>query len=286
MSCHVDLEDDSLVRDRFMQFTCLGTYKDATVWTGVREEDMWLRSPDEVEAKLNTPVGVDLSQVACPFEGEDEDEDEDPAESTDSIMLDWDTLPEEDDTHDGDSTPDKTDNDDLADPSWRWHRRLRCEEPLEEFEESSDSDDGEDEAAAILDARLVQLMSDLGEEEGRKHFQREVHSDMELLLPLRLYVMVHEHDIPALKLLARNRFYRAAEVLWRHADCFPDVVDELYTSTPPSDVAMREIVCRLVASGIERDSHQRSRMRGVMRKHADFALGVLEYMVASGYEWA
>lgn len=65
-----------------------------------------------------------------------------------------------------------------------------------------------------------------------------------------------------------------------------DVVDELYTNLPPTDIAMREIVCRLVGFAIK-DKEQRDRMGDVMRKHGDFAVGVMNYMLASeDHVWA
>jgi hypothetical protein len=102
----------------------------------------------------------------------------------------------------------------------------------------------------------------------------------DLYLPLRLYVMADKYDVPALKLLARDRLYRSAELTWRDAKSFPDVVDELYSTTPQTDLAMREIVCRLVGSDIKK-SGQRERMEVVMRKHGDFAVGVMNYMIQS-----
>ncbi|KAK4150193.1 hypothetical protein C8A00DRAFT_46348 [Chaetomidium leptoderma] len=99
-----------------------------------------------------------------------------------------------------------------------------------------------------------------------------------LFLHLRLYIMADKFDVPGLKLLARNRFYRAAEAAWMDEECFPAVVDEIYSTTLATDVALREIVCRLVGSLIG-DREQRERMDEVMRKHGDFAVGVMNYMI-------
>ncbi|KAI1011370.1 hypothetical protein LB504_002151 [Fusarium proliferatum] len=112
-------------------------------------------------------------------------------------------------------------------------------------------------------------------EEGLKQLA-ELRNDM--TLPLRLYIMADKYDVPALRLLARDRFYRAVELVWEEAECFPDVVDELYQTTPPADTAMREIVCRLVAALIHVPS-VREKMRSVMMKHGDFAFGVMEYSI-------
>ncbi|KAF7560163.1 hypothetical protein G7046_g4000 [Stylonectria norvegica] len=101
---------------------------------------------------------------------------------------------------------------------------------------------------------------------------------------LRLYIMADKYDVPALRLLARERFYRAAEVTWAEADYFPVLVDELYRSTLESDTAMRDIVCRLVGSRIEEPAI-REKMRPVMEEHGAFAVGVMEYMLHFSLLW-
>ncbi|KPM36882.1 hypothetical protein AK830_g9706 [Neonectria ditissima] len=93
---------------------------------------------------------------------------------------------------------------------------------------------------------------------------------------LRVYIMADKYDVPALRLLARDRFYREAELTWEEAENFPTLVDELYRNTPPTDIAMREIVCRLVGSRIS-DDEVRDKMRSVMTEHGEFAVGVMEY---------
>ncbi|KAF4477148.1 hypothetical protein FAGAP_12508 [Fusarium agapanthi] len=114
-----------------------------------------------------------------------------------------------------------------------------------------------------------------GQPEGLKRLA-QLRNDM--TLPLRQYVMADKYDAPALRLLARDRFYRAVELVWEEAECFPDVVDELYETTPPTDTAMREIVCRLVAAVIH-VPRVRDKMRNVMMKHGDFAVEVMGYSV-------
>ncbi|GJD04099.1 BTB/POZ domain-containing protein [Colletotrichum higginsianum] len=105
----------------------------------------------------------------------------------------------------------------------------------------------------------------------------------DLFLHLRVYVMADKFAVPALKLLARDRFYRAAELAWDVADEFPDVVDELYTNTPDTDVDMRGIVCRLVGNNVF-DDRVRERLEPVMRKHGDFAVGMLKHVIAERKE--
>ena len=72
--------------------------------------------------------------------------------------------------------------------------------------------------------QLCELLA-LNKEEA---MQRLVKIRNDMTLPLRLYIMADKYDVPALRLLARDRFYRAVELEWEHAECFPDVVDELH----------------------------------------------------------
>ena len=97
--------------------------------------------------------------------------------------------------------------------------------------------------------------------------------------------MAHIYDVPSLRLLARERFYRAAEPCFLTEATFPDIVDEIYSRTPETDVALREIVCRLTAQGITSEPEFRERMDDVMRKHGDFAVGVLNYSLVLEKDW-
>jgi hypothetical protein len=90
--------------------------------------------------------------------------------------------------------------------------------------------------------------------------------------------MADKYNVPPVKLLARDRFYRTAESFWNPFEEFPSIVDEIYTSTPDTDLAIREIVCRLVANDYWNKDVQK-RMTTIMRKHGEFAVGVLDYMM-------
>ncbi|KAF5249645.1 hypothetical protein FANTH_4953 [Fusarium anthophilum] len=155
------------------------------------------------------------------------------------------------------------------------------DEPDEEYNDYDDRT-GSPSGNSDVDeqSKLTKVTEAVGEgrcsrEEGLKQLA-ELRNDM--TLPLWLYVMADKYDVPALRLLARDRFYRAMELVWEEAECFPDVVDELYQTTPPTDTAMREIVCRLVAAVIH-VPRVRDKMRSVMMKHGDFAVGVMEYSI-------
>lgn len=100
-----------------------------------------------------------------------------------------------------------------------------------------------------------------------------------MFMSLRLYIMADKYDVPTLKLLARDRFYRTAELCWKKSDAFVDIVDELYSCTLDTDLAMREIVCRLVGTQVLVERNQLRRLDAVMRKHGDFAVGVMAYLI-------
>lgn len=153
------------------------------------------------------------------------------------------------------------------------------EEPEEEYNELFKSDSNPDSNAPQSPLGKL-LASHTENSELRQHFSN-IRQD--LFLPLRLYIMADRYDVPALRLLTRDRFYRAAEVGWVDADCFPSVVDELYSNTLAADNPMREIVCRLVATGLY-DREIRDKFDSVMRKHGDFAVDVMNCYIASSRE--
>ena len=152
------------------------------------------------------------------------------------------------------------------------------EEPKEEYVESdaASSSDGQEQSVAARQAKLDDSHSCENSEASRS--QAAERND--LFVPLRLYFMADKYDVPALRLLSRDRFYRAAELIWADAECFPDVVDELYSCTSESAVALREIVCRLVGGRLMEDGIK-NMMKPVMEKHGEFAVGAMEYLMHS-----
>ncbi|KAH8894295.1 POZ domain-containing protein [Thozetella sp. PMI_491] len=105
-----------------------------------------------------------------------------------------------------------------------------------------------------------------------------------MFLSLRVYLMADQFDVPALRLLARDRFYREAEALYHNCNAFPDVVDELYDNTRQNDIAMREGIARLVANRLE-DDEFKQKLEPVMRKHGDFGVDVLNCRMAINKTW-
>ncbi|PHH88942.1 hypothetical protein CDD83_6862 [Cordyceps sp. RAO-2017] len=143
--------------------------------------------------------------------------------------------------------------------------------PIEpDLEYSSDGAEVDEED--ILDAEIADLRAEKAENENHEH-----HTPNNLLLSLRVYIMADKFDVPALKLLARHRFYMTAREIYDDDDDFPAVVEELYETTAPTDQIMREIPCRLIANCIGRGGSIPLPFEAIMRKHADLAVGVLHY---------
>ncbi|KAL5596292.1 hypothetical protein FOVSG1_009981 [Fusarium oxysporum f. sp. vasinfectum] len=228
-------EDDPDVVERFLEFLYTGTYSDGVNFTCGKPAKAALLAPESVLQSLQQP--------AC---GSQETGMSSPAQGTE----DWISKDERDEE------PDEEYNGYDEDPD----------------DSSDDGDVAGDEQSKLAKVAEAVAFGHCSRTEGLKQFA-DLRSDM--TLPLRLYVMTDKYDVPALQLLARDRFYRAVELVWEEAECFPDVVDELYQTTPPTDTAMREIMCRLVAAVIH-VPRVRDEMRSAMMKHGDFAVGVME----------
>ncbi|KAL1836765.1 hypothetical protein VTJ49DRAFT_4705 [Mycothermus thermophilus] len=238
----VDLpEDDPDVLERFLEFLYTGNYSDK-LESPSEPDQVCNMSPDEVQKDLQTAPGVAVMLTDAVDDAPSvSDEGDDAEHDADDVT---------DAEYDGPDRP--------PTPS----------EPEQEYSEGS----AEDEDPAVL-AEKGNL------DQADKTWLRQRRTQCDLFLPMRLYIMADKFGVPALKLLARNRFYRAAEVAWQEAEEFPDVVDELYRTNPPNDPTLPEIVCRLVGSILAQDVVQRLRLDWVMRKHGDFAVDVMTYMI-------
>lgn len=203
-----------------------------------------MMTPDEIQEELQTDPGVTVleGEPIKPRRPGDDDESEE------------EYFDEDEPNHDGSS----------LDPD----RPPTPSEPEEEYNENP-AGEGHPPSAPEPDRE---------EEKSPDDWINERYTHSDLFLHMRMYVMADKFGVPILKLLARNRFYRAAELSWKEAEEFPDIVDEIY-ETHPKERALADIVCRLVGSVLTQDDHQRRRLEPVMRKHGDFAVDVMAYMI-------
>ncbi|KAK4169572.1 hypothetical protein QBC43DRAFT_64089 [Cladorrhinum sp. PSN259] len=101
-----------------------------------------------------------------------------------------------------------------------------------------------------------------------------------ITLALRLYKLAEDLGVNGLQFLCMERFHEAAEGRWHELDYFPDIVDQLYSSSdlePASDdwPSLHDVVEALVAEKMK-DSEAMSKVEGVMKKHGALAVGVMK----------
>ncbi|KAH7163338.1 hypothetical protein B0J13DRAFT_669926 [Dactylonectria estremocensis] len=272
-------EDDPDVLDRFLEFLYTGTYSQGTRYPINTPSTVAMMSTEAIQKSLKRPPGVICQDKTSEYaESQTASGDEEEAEEEFEEDPDFPQDPE-----------------DPEDPEY-WPPNRDRKEPNEEYNEfggddaSVEKDDNEDKYQVQNEqlefnhgSSAVKSTEEIIRE--RKRVLRKLAKERnDLFMPLRIYVMADKYDVPLLRLLARDRFYRAAELLWEDAECFPDVVDELYRLTPETDTAMREIVCRLVGNRVN-ESPIRDKMRAVMREHGDFTVGVMEYMLHFNKNW-
>jgi hypothetical protein len=103
----------------------------------------------------------------------------------------------------------------------------------------------------------------------------------DMTLHLRLYLIAVKYKVPALQTLALDRFCHAVELIWKDAERFPAMVDELYDTMPPRGAVLKETLCRLVGTAIH-DQKVRRKLKAVFEKHGEFAFGVMDYAIKFG----
>lgn len=177
----------------------------------------------------------------------------------------------------------------------------------DELDEESDGDLGNIDNESDSIANENTNPSDAGPKDAERRLQFDcesiaVPSTHSLWTSLRLYVMADGLQLPALALLARDRFYRTAEKVliydpnvaglpegpWSSKlvdtvagsvyNDFGQVIDELYETIPESDKTMRIIPPLLIAARYHEDTF-RDQMRPILEKHPQLALAVLECMM-------
>ncbi|KAI8237252.1 Speckle-type POZ protein-like B [Colletotrichum sp. SAR 10_86] len=271
----IDLPDDepSIFR-RLLQFLYTGNYDDGVTPTLGKPAAISLLQPDEVAHELDAPIGVEDPRRGRKVPRRTSTSSRHPSHSAENL------------DGGGDDTTSVTDDESFSgssgfDPGYI-RRQPSGTEPEEEYNEFS----GENVADELADDADDTINKKLSQSQGAGDdvvtlVKKELYGARDdLFLHLRLYVMADKYDVPALKLLARERFYRSAELSWEVADEFPAVVDELYSDTIETHSAMRDIVCRLVGNQVG-NVRTRERMEWVMKKHGEFAVGVMNYYILS-----
>ena len=100
-----------------------------------------------------------------------------------------------------------------------------------------------------------------------------------LMTAVAVYLMADKFDVPALRLFARERFYRSAQAcLLSHPDLC-DIIDEIYTMTRDTDDGIRAIPARLIGAEYIYDPGLRAKIQPVLFKHGEFATRMFHYVL-------
>ncbi|KAH8430562.1 BTB/POZ domain-containing protein [Aspergillus melleus] len=129
------------------------------------------------------------------------------------------------------------------------------------------------------------------------------HPKHPLSTSLQMYLLAKKYQIPALLLLAQERFVRSAEVYWTkqdhrveplddtdlehrlswktewtNPDGFVEVIDDVFTYTEPGD-PLRRFLCNIISHDYSMQADIREKFRPLIEKHQDFAVRMLDGMV-------
>ncbi|KAJ9133976.1 hypothetical protein NKR23_g10373 [Pleurostoma richardsiae] len=216
----IDLpEEDPDTVDRFFQFLYAGNYSDgeyfyllpsvaATMTPGAVSESLQkVSKPDNGEAPVFKTLGVSAT--------------------VSSVNIEKDHPQENSEEDDKDYTSDAVDEED--------------EDPLEYDSEASKCTDPDD----LYDSDLL-YDEELNKDKLPPYItEYSTEHPISTFTSLRVYLMADKYDVPALKLLAKDRFIRTIESTWLAYDDFPAVIDELFELTIPDD-PLRNFVCELI----------------------------------------
>jgi len=94
----------------------------------------------------------------------------------------------------------------------------------------------------------------------------------QLLLHTSMYQSADKYDVAGLKLLAKEKFSRSCEAFW-DTEQFATAAEHALTTTPDSDVGLRELLYQTIVAHIE--LLNKSAIETLLSKHGVFARGVL-----------
>jgi hypothetical protein len=98
-----------------------------------------------------------------------------------------------------------------------------------------------------------------------------------LFANFRVYVAAKELQIPALLLVARNRFVHSFQAHWARFADLPGLIEQVYSWTDEGD-PLRALICQIVAAGYDSKFEMdfRTEIRELMVKNGEFSAEVLD----------
>lgn len=175
------------------------------------------------------------------------------------------------------------------------------EEELEEKEQKNDDDDPDvymvddheiecpldyDSGSDLQEDPLELLKKDEQKAMPLVDAEQQAPYAVSLLTNFRVYIAAQEFQMPALQLLAREKFVHTATTHWFRFEQLSDLVEELYRRTDEAD-PVRAFTCRLVAARYQAaEEPLRTLLRSLMGRIGEFARDVLDstFLVVGGHE--
>jgi hypothetical protein len=107
-----------------------------------------------------------------------------------------------------------------------------------------------------------------------------------LLANFRVYIAAKELRIPALQLVARERFAHSFQAHWSRFEDLPKLIEQVYLETEESD-PLRAFICQIVAAGYDSEFEMdfKVEIRELMAKNGEFAAEVLDATIRLKRVW-
>lgn len=101
--------------------------------------------------------------------------------------------------------------------------------------------------------------------------------EISLFANFKVYIAAKELQIPALQLVARERFAHSLRAHWARFADLPALIELVYARTDESD-PLRALICQLAAAGYDSkfDMASKAEIRELMTKNGEFAAEVLD----------
>ncbi|OAA59538.1 BTB/POZ fold protein [Niveomyces insectorum RCEF 264] len=244
-------EDDPDMLDRFFQFLYAGNYTDGEHFDGLPSQAALLTPAECAEALGHAPAGeTDAVEAFEAYFPPDDQENDSDYMREDEEGEEEDEDEDEEEEEEAGAANDNDNNDDGHDPL-----------EYDSDRSAGASPDGPEEALHLVRTRCASIAND-----------RLVAS---VLISLRVYVLADKYDVPALKLLAHERFTRTLEHAWDTYADFPDMVDELFATTKAND-PLHSFICGLIVFRYRTDADFRAQIKPILERHPGIAVLLLD----------
>jgi hypothetical protein len=277
-------EDDPVIFKKFLQFLYTGTYDDDGEHPALGPSRASLKTAEEIEMELEHEQGGVCDDDVF-VSADQKKSDQSQGAPTDSefddreveVMMPYAGRTSENELYEPQGISYGSYMEIQADIEGADDENIdtMTDKELEYLTPHEDSTPGGLDKDEIEDLGVDVSPSKLAKDKGY-HLTKSVY-ETSLLTSVAVYLMADKFDVPALRLFARERFYRSAQVsLLGHPDLC-DIIDEIYTMTRDTDDGIRCIPSRLVGAEYIFDPGLRAKVQPVMYKHGEFATRVFHY---------